>query len=124
MSGSVRIREELLEYILELARSFYPNEFAGFLREKDGVFEEVLIAPGGHFGRSSAFFNTWMLPLDDEIRGTVHSPPDSICSPSAQDLWFFSKFGGVHLIVCYPFSRRDVRAYDSSGDPLGLEVVP
>ncbi|ASJ03538.1 metalloprotease [Thermococcus profundus] len=124
MIERVRIREELLEYLLELARDFYPNEFAGFLREKGGVFEEVLIAPGGHFGRTSAFFNTWMLPLDEEIKGTVHSHPDHVCSPSPQDLWFFSKFGGVHLIICYPYSAADVVAYDSEGNPLEIDVVP
>ncbi|EEB74495.1 Mov34/MPN/PAD-1 family protein [Thermococcus sp. AM4] len=124
MVEKVRIREELLEYLLELARSFYPNEFAGFLREKDGIFEEVLIAPAGHFGRTSAFFNTWMLPLDDDVKGTVHSHPDHVCWPSRQDLWFFSKFGGVHLIICYPFTPSDVRAFLSSGEPVEIEVVP
>lgn len=124
MTRKVRIREELLEYLLELARSFYPHEFAGFLREKDGVFEEVLIAPGGHFGKTSVFFNTWMLPLDDDVTGTVHSHPDHVCWPSSQDLWFFSKFGGVHLIICYPFSPEDVRAYNSSGEALNIDVVP
>lgn len=124
MAVKVRIREELLDYLLELSRDFYPNEFAGFLREKDGVLEEVLIAPGGHFGPTSAFFNTWLLPLDEGIRGTVHSHPDHVCHPSSQDLWFFSKFGGFHLIICYPYSREDVRAYDSEGKPVGIEVVP
>lgn len=38
---TIKIRRELLEYLLQLARSAYPNEFAGFLREKNGIFEEV-----------------------------------------------------------------------------------
>ncbi|MCD6525133.1 MAG: Mov34/MPN/PAD-1 family protein [Thermococcus sp.] len=124
MVGKVRVRKELMEYLLELAKSFYPNEFAGFLREHDGVFEEVLIAPAGHFGRTSVFFNTWMLPLEHDIKGTVHSHPDHVCQPSQQDLWFFSKFGGVHLILCYPFTPEDVRAFLSSGEPVEIEVVP
>ncbi len=124
MIDKVRVREELMEYLLELAMSFYPNEFAGFLREKNGIFEEVLIAPAGHFGRTSVFFNTWMLPLDENIRGTVHSHPDPVCQPSQQDLWFFSKFGGVHIILCYPFTHGDVRAFLSSGEPVEIEVIP
>ncbi|CAD5244063.1 metalloprotease [Thermococcus sp. 18S1] len=119
----VRIRRELLEYLLELAREFYPNEFAGFLREKDGVFEEVLIAPNPHFGTSSAFFDTWMLPYDESIKGTVHSHPGPSAWPSQADLHFFSKFGGVHLIIAYPFTEDAVRAYSSSGERIRMEIV-
>lgn len=119
----IRIRRELLDYLLQLARDFYPNEFAGFLREKDGLFEEVLIAPDPHFGRSSAFFNTWMLPLDESIKGTVHSHPGPSPWPSRADLHFFSKFGGVHFIIAYPFDENSVRAYLSDGTPVPFEVV-
>ena len=120
---AVRIRRELLEYLLELARDFYPNEFAGFLRERDGVFEEVLIAPNPHFGSSSAFFDTWMLPYDESIKGTVHSHPGPSPWPSQADLSFFSKFGGVHLIIAYPFTEDSVRAYHNDGSRRGIEVV-
>ena len=120
---AVRIRRELLEYLLELARDFYPNEFAGFLRERDGVFEEVLIAPNPHFGSSSAFFDTWMLPYDESIKGTVHSHPGPSPWPSQADLNFFSKFGGVHMIIAYPFTEDSVRAYRNDGSRLGIEVV-
>ncbi|NJE60986.1 Mov34/MPN/PAD-1 family protein [Thermococcus sp. 21S7] len=120
---AVRIRRELLEYLLELASDFYPNEFAGFLRERGGVFEEVLIAPNPHFGSSSAFFDTWMLPYDESIKGTVHSHPGPSPWPSQADLNFFSKFGGVHLIIAYPFVEDSVRAYRSDGSRLRIEVV-
>ncbi len=120
---TVKIRRELLEYLLELARSFYPNEFAGFLREKGGVFEEVLIAPKPHFGPNSAFFDTWLLPYDETIRGTVHSHPGPNPRPSEADLEFFSKFGGVHIIIAYPFTEEGVRAYKSDGTPVRIEPV-
>ena len=123
MKNSVRIRRELLEYLLELARDFYPNEFAGFLRERNGVLEEVLIAPAGHFGMDSAFFNTWMLPLDENVKGTVHSHPVPSARPSKADLHFFSKFGGVHLIIAYPFIEESVGAYRSDGSPLEVVIV-
>lgn len=120
---AVRIRRELLEYLLELARDFYPNEFAGFLREKDGIFEEVLLAPNPHFGTTSAFFDLWMLPYDESIKGTVHSHPGPAARPSRADLHFFSKFGGVHLIIAYPYTERDVRAYMSDGTPVPIEII-
>jgi len=119
----VRIRRELLEYLLELAKNAYPNEFAGFLREKDGIFEEVLIAPNPHTGPRSIFFDTWMLPYDETIKGTVHSHPSPALWPSEADLEFFSKFGGVHIIIAWPFTADNVRAYSSDGREIRIEVV-
>ncbi|GAB6102178.1 Mov34/MPN/PAD-1 family protein [Thermococcus atlanticus] len=118
-----RIRSELMDYLLELSREFYPNEFGGFLREKDGVFEEVLIIPKGYFGRGSVYFDTWLLPHDETIKGTVHSHPSPSARPSKADLHFFSKFGGVHLIISYPFTRDSVRAYTSEGEEILIEIV-
>jgi len=84
----VFIRRELLEYLLQLAKNAYPNEFMGFLRERDGVFEEVLIIPG-HYGRDSVFFNPWLLPHDENVKETVHSHPSANPLPSKADLDFF-----------------------------------
>ena len=120
---AVRIRRELLEYLLQLARDFHPNEFAGFLRERSGIFEEVLIAPNPHFGTTSAFFDPWMLPYDESIKGTVHSHPSPSPWPSQADLHFFSKFGGVHLIIAYPYTENDVRAYLSNGERIKIEII-
>jgi len=119
----VRIRRELLDYLLQLARNAYPNEFAGFLRTRDGIFEEVLIAPKPYSGPGSVFFDTWMLPYDESIKGTVHSHPSPAPWPSEGDLEFFSKFGGVHLIIAWPFTEESVRAYSSDGRELPIEVV-
>lgn len=118
----MKIRRELLEYLLEMARNFYPNEFGGFLREKEGIFEEVLIIPKGHFGRSSIFFDTYLLPHDDDIKGTVHSHPGAPL-PSKADLSFFSKFGGVHLILGFPFEEWSIKAYRSDGSEEKIEIV-
>jgi len=119
----VKIRRDLLEYLLQLARDFYPNEFGGFLREKDGIFEEVLIIPKGHFGRESIYFDTWLLPHDENIKGTVHSHPVPSSRPSRADVSFFSKFGGIHIIVAYPFEEKSVKAYNSEGREVEIEII-
>lgn len=119
----IRIRKALLDYLLQLAEEFYPNEFGGFLREKKGVFEEVLIIPKGYFGKDSIFFDTWLLPHDESIKGTVHSHPLPISRPSKADLHFFSKFGGAHLILSYPFNEKNIKAYASDGREIEIEIV-
>ena len=64
-----------------------------------------------------------MLPYDESIKGTVHSHPGPNPRPSGADLNFFSKFGGVHIIIAYPFVEDSVRAYRSDGSVLRIEVV-
>jgi len=119
----VKIRKDLLEYLLQLARDFYPNEFGGFLREKDGVFEEVLIIPKGYFGKESIYFDTWLLPHDENVKGTVHSHPVPSPRPSQADISFFSKFGGVHIIIAYPFDEKSIKAYNTEGEEVEIEIV-
>ena len=103
----VRIKEEALDFILEVARNAYPREFLGLLRAEKGVITEILIAPMPRFevGRSSMRLD--MKPLDPSIVGSVHSHPGPAL-PSQADLKFFSKFGPIHMIVGYPFTRRNV----------------
>ncbi|KPU63310.1 metalloprotease [Thermococcus sp. EP1] len=119
----IKIRRDLLQYLLQLARDFYPNEFGGFLREKDGIFEEVLIIPKGYFGKESIYFDTWLLPHDENIKGTVHSHPGPSSRPSQADKKFFSKFGGVHVIISYPFKEWSVKAYNSEGVEIEIEII-
>ncbi|USG99698.1 Mov34/MPN/PAD-1 family protein [Thermococcus argininiproducens] len=119
----IKIRRDLLQYLLQLARDFYPNEFGGFLREKDGIFEEVLIIPKGYFGKESIYFDTWLLPHDENIKGTVHSHPGPSSQPSQPDKKFFSKFGGVHVIISYPFKEWSVKAYNSEGVEIEIEII-
>ncbi|HIP75006.1 MAG TPA: metalloprotease [Thermococcus paralvinellae] len=119
----VKIRRELFDYLLQLAKDFYPNEFGGFLREINGVFEEVLIIPNGRFGKHSIFFDPWLLPHDENIKGTVHSHPTPCVRPSQADLHFFSKFGGIHIIIAYPFEKWNVKAYTSDGKEVEIEIV-
>ncbi|MCD6140131.1 MAG: Mov34/MPN/PAD-1 family protein [Thermococcus sp.] len=119
----IKIRGELLEYLLQLAKDFYPNEFGGFLREKNGIFEEVLIIPKGYFGKESIYFDTWLLPHDENIKGTVHSHPEPSPRPSQADKKFFSKFGGVHLIIAYPFEAWSIKAYNSDGLEVKIEII-
>ncbi|AFN03262.1 metalloprotease [Pyrococcus furiosus DSM 3638] len=120
----VKVRKELFEYLLDLAASFHPKEFAGLLREKNGVFEEVLFLPKGFFGTKSVYFDLNLLPHDETIKGTVHSHPSPYPYPSKADLDFFSKFGGVHIIIAFPYTKESTKAFRSDGTELDIEIVP
>jgi proteasome lid subunit RPN8/RPN11 len=119
----VQIESETLQFILHACKNTHPNEFAAFLREKDNVISEVLLAPGTLFGRSGSVINRWMLPLDASISGSVHSHPSSLVIPSPSDLRFFSIFGKYHAIVGFPYSPENIYFFDRKGSSLSHKVI-
>lgn len=119
----IQIESETLQFILHACRNTHPNEFAGFLREKDDVISEVLLAPGTLFGKTGSVVNRWMLPLDSSISGSIHSHPSSIVIPSPSDLRFFSIFGKYHAIVGFPYASESIHFFDRKGSPLSHRVV-
>jgi|Deesub1362A_J573_1020465.scaffolds.fasta_scaffold00342_7 proteasome lid subunit RPN8/RPN11 len=118
----IKMGRETLQFILEVSKESYPDEFAGVLRQRDGIISEVLFLPG-HFGDRSALMHLHMLPIDLSVVGTVHSHPSSSPEPSSQDLVLFSSFGKLHIITYYPFEDDCWVCYTRRGEPIPVEVV-
>uniref|UniRef100_A0A7J2TKY3 Peptidase n=1 Tax=Archaeoglobus fulgidus TaxID=2234 RepID=A0A7J2TKY3_ARCFL len=118
----MKIKRDLLKAILESAKEAYPYEFIALLSGEKGVISELIFLPSIS-GENSALIHLDMLPLGMKVYGTVHSHPSSCCEPSEEDFFLFTKFGRVHIIVCYPFTMRDWKCYDSNGKEIELELV-
>ena len=124
---SWKIERECLDFILESAKSSYPNEFGGLLRVlnigKKDTIGEIVILPGTVSGDSHAIFKLHMLPIDFSIVGTVHSHPSPSFHPSGADVFLFRKFGKVHIVVAYPFTTSSWKAYDYNSKEIEISVV-
>ena len=118
----MKLKRELLEFLLKAARSAHPKEFAGVLRRKGDTIDEVLLVPGAASERS-ALLRIHMLPIDPSVVGTVHSHPEPSALPSDEDLRFFDKFGAVHIIIAYPYTEDSWAAYNHRGERVELQVV-
>lgn len=118
-----KIRRDVLELICQTARSQHPHEFGGLLRAEKGVITEILMLPGTVSGRTHATFQLHMLPIDFNVRGTVHSHPGSVPRPSEADLDLFRRYGTFHIIVAEPYTMQSWRSYDGRGNPVQVEVV-
>jgi len=128
MSQSVLVQlpREILDAIFAGAKQLYPRESFLLLRGKKrkGVIciSDLVLAPFAAHGEDSVHFNTWMLPGDFSLVGTVHSHPSGNISPSHVDLNYF--FGRVLMIVGYPFEGEAcVAVYDSNGGKLPLQIT-
>mgnify|MGYP005846984041 CR=1 FL=1 len=120
----IQIRKVALEFIMHAARNTYPDEFIGLLRKnRRGEIAEVLVIPQSEYGRSHSAINFWNVPYTSRHCGSVHSHPNRVPYPSRADLAFFSHAGELHLIICRPFTERDVRAFDAKGRELPFEIV-
>jgi proteasome lid subunit RPN8/RPN11 len=118
------LKGELLDLLLEIGNARHPYEFAGLLRETDGVIDELNLVPGTVSSEGSASVLLDMMPLDTHVVGSVHSHPNGYIKPSQADLGFFSRSGRYHIIVGYPYSRNDWRCFRVDGEPVPLEVFP
>lgn len=118
------IRQDLISLLLQMGRENHPNEFAGILREQDGVLEELNLLPGtiGREDSASVFYE--MMPLDTHVAGSVHSHPNGVILPSGADLSFFPRTGRYHLIIGYPYRKNNWRCFTADGEPYSLEVIP
>jgi len=121
-----KIKRKCLDFILECAKSSYPNEFGGLLRvdtDEKHTIVEIVILPGTISGDSHAIFKLHMLPIDFTIVGTIHSHPSVSFHPSDADALLFRKYGKVHIVVACPFTDSSWRAYDHNGNELEIEVI-
>jgi len=121
-----KIKHKTLEFILESAKSSYPNEFGGLLRvdtyDKHTI-KEIVILPGTISGDSHAIFKLHMLPIDFSIVGTVHSHPSFSFHPSDADVLLFRKFGKVHIVIAYPFTTSSWKSYDYNGEEINIKII-
>lgn len=117
------IRKDLLSLLLQLGRDQHPNEFAGLLRERDGVIDEINLLPGTTSNEHSAALLIDMMPLDTHLAGSVHSHPNGVILPSHADLGFFPRTGRYHIIVGFPYGENDWCCFSANGIPVNLGVV-
>lgn len=117
------ITRKCLRMILEASREIYPREFGAMLRAEEDVITELIMLPGTVSGRRHAIFQTYMLPADFSIVGTVHSHPSGVYEPSDEDRALFSNFSGLHIITGYPYTEETWAAWTNKGQRIPLKVV-
>jgi proteasome lid subunit RPN8/RPN11 len=117
------IYREVLEMIIEVAKSNYPMEYIALLRQEEGVISELHFIPGTLQGEDNAIIQLHMRPVDLNIVGTVHCHPGNSNHPSAADLDLFRRFGNVHIIICLPYGMGTWQSYDMEGGRIGLKIV-
>ena len=117
------IARKTLRMILEASRDTHPLEFGAILRAEEGTITELLLVPGTLSGKRSAIFQLHMLPPDFAVVGTVHSHPNGVYEPSDEGRALFNKFGGIHIIVGYPYAEDTWAAWTNKGTRTSLKVV-
>ncbi len=119
----MKIRRELLEMLFALGKAEHPNEFLAILKAKDGIIEELELAPGTYSNENSASFSIDMMPLSTDTAGSAHSHPCGLVRPSDADLKMFPKIGRFHIIIGTPYNENTWRAFRANGEPYEMEVV-
>jgi len=126
MNKNVTIKRELLEMLLEGAKTLHPKETIVLLRgkvSKDSIsVSEVVIPPLATYGSGFSSFPTHLLPMDFSIVGVAHSHPSGSLRPSVGDL--NHPFGKIAFILASPYAgKENVAAYDRNGNRLPIQVT-
>lgn len=117
------IDKELLDLLLEMGKSSFPDEYLVMLGMEKGVINMTYPIPGTSVSSDSANIFMDMIPLGMRIAGTAHSHPNGCLLPSDADLSTFSESGQCHIIVGSPFDETSWRCYDRNGNQKTLEVI-
>lgn len=115
-----KIKQSLLEDLMESSKNYYPDEFMCFLSgdKKNKRIEEVVFLPNTS-GKNYASIWEAVMPIDEDIVGSVHSHPTGRASPSTADKKFFAKYS-LNLIISV--NERKIGFFDSKGNPIQVEI--
>jgi proteasome lid subunit RPN8/RPN11 len=117
------IDQDVLDLLLEMGRSSFPDEFIVMLGSENDVVTTVYPIAGTMVTGDSAIILMDMVPLGIHIAGTAHSHPKGELWPSDTDLRTFAETGQCHIIVGDPFDADSWLCFDREGRMISLEVV-
>lgn len=117
------IDSDVLDLLLEMGKSSFPDEFIVMLGAEKGAITTVYPIAGTMVTSDSATIFMDMVPLGMQIAGTAHSHPNGALWPSDADLQTFVETGSCHIIVGDPYEVDSWRCFDRDGQERYLEVV-
>ncbi len=122
----VSLPKEIVQMILESAKTLHPKETIFLLRgktRKDMIsISEIVIPPLATYGNGFANLPMPMMPIDFSIIGTAHSHPSGSLALSVQDL--NHALGKIILVTAYPYNGLEYFAvYNRKGEKLRLRVT-
>ncbi len=123
--NTIILTKKVVDTIIKFAKTAYPNEFIAFLQGKiENKTLKISSLMYQHFqsSQTSAALKAILQPLTNAI-GSVHSHPSFSNNPSQEDLRFFNKNPGIHLIICQPFNIENIAAYDYQGKKLNFKII-
>lgn len=117
------IKQDVIEDIIALAKENHPKEFLSFLdgkiEDKRLVITQLLYQEYHASDRSAA--PILRFPANT-FYGSVHSHPGYNNRPSQADKQFFRKIGIINIIICKPYSIKDIKFYNHEGEEIQIEI--
>lgn len=121
----VLIRKKVIADVIDLAKQAYPREFIILLKGniENKKLEITSLIYQTYQASSNATAVKMNLPLISNVYGSCHGHPGFRNRPSRQDLRFFNKYPGIHLIICRPHTARSIAAYDANGNKIDFRII-
>jgi len=111
-----KIKKQLLEEICNAAKNYYPNEFMCFLFGNKETIEEIVLLPNTS-GKDFAQISPTVIPIDEQILGSLHSHPNGSARPSEADKQFFRRHK-INAIIDGSYLPERVNFFNSKGEQI------
>ncbi|MDD4250648.1 MAG: Mov34/MPN/PAD-1 family protein [Candidatus ainarchaeum sp.] len=118
-----KIKKNLIEDVIQSAKNYYPKEFLCFLsgdKEAKEINEIVLIPTLNGDDYSSV--NTYNIPIDNTILGSLHSHPNGSTFPSTADKKFFKRYL-INVIIGLDTNNTIINVFDDKSNKLDIELI-
>ncbi|MCP3682283.1 MAG: hypothetical protein GY861_06295 [bacterium] len=122
--NEIVIEQDVIDDIIRTAKETHPKEFVTLLKGEiknnqlriNGLLYQVYEAS------NDATVMRINLPITSGFLGSVHSHPSHSNRPSEADHIFFNKHGILHLIICMPFEKYNIAAYNRYGEKIDFNI--
>jgi proteasome lid subunit RPN8/RPN11 len=114
-----KIKKTLMEDLFYSSKKTLPNEFLCFLagNKESRIVKEIVMLPSTT-GINFASLNPTVIPIDEDIIGSVHSHPGGSAKASNADIKFFQRFS-INIII----NHNGFRVYNSKGKEIEIETI-
>jgi len=142
LNKEFKVKENVIELLIELSKDFYPKQHICKLLRSDEIIDEIsiltnlkknipevkpvpwtLVSAFSYGPYLDLFAVNPDIMFESEFIGFAISHIDESLIPTENDKKLFAYRGEVHIIIAHPFDNRSWAVYDNNGNKLDIEII-
>ena len=142
MNKRIKIKENVINLLIELSKDFYPKQYVCKLLKTGEIISEIsilsylkknipelkpvpwtIVSAFSYGPYLDQFAVSPDIIFEPDFIGFAISHIDDSLIPTENDKQLFAYRGDVHIIIAHPFNNQSWAAYDNNGDKIDFEII-